>query len=73
LALVSDIVIGQSFDDVSQAHKAMKNMLKGNGIENFKGEWQKLSILEPVKDYKARHNSILLTFVALEKSFKSIS
>ena len=35
------------------------------------GDWAALRILEPVKDYKARHNSILLPFEAVEKAFKN--
>jgi NifU-like protein involved in Fe-S cluster formation len=30
------------------------------------GEWADLAVLEPVKDYKARHASTLLVFDAVE-------
>ena len=44
--------------------QAMRGMLKENG-EPPGGRWAELRVLEPVRDYKARHASTLLTFDAV--------
>ncbi|MEK6587620.1 MAG: hypothetical protein AABY97_02110 [Chloroflexota bacterium] len=46
----------------------MEAMLAGEAY-SFNIDWQDLEILAPVKDYKARHNSIMLPFEAVEKAF----
>jgi NifU-like protein involved in Fe-S cluster formation len=40
-------------------------MLKENGAPPAAGKWADIAVLEPVRDYKARHASTLLTFVAV--------
>jgi NifU-like protein involved in Fe-S cluster formation len=44
---------------------AMRQMLKAGGAPPT-GRWADLAVLEPVKDYKARHASTLLVFDAVE-------
>ena len=39
-------------------------MLKANGPPP-EGKWAEFAVLEPVRDYKARHASTLLTFDAV--------
>jgi NifU-like protein involved in Fe-S cluster formation len=39
-------------------------MLKENGMPP-EGKWEEIKFLEPVRDYKARHASTLLTFDAV--------
>jgi NifU-like protein involved in Fe-S cluster formation len=39
-------------------------MLKENGAPP-QGKWEEIKFLEPVRDYKARHASTLLTFDAV--------
>jgi NifU-like protein involved in Fe-S cluster formation len=43
----------------------MRKMLKSNGPPPG-GRWADLAVLEPVRDYKARHASTLLVFDAVE-------
>ena len=43
----------------------MRKMLKAGGPPPG-GRWADLAVLEPVKDYKARHASTLLVFDAVE-------
>ena len=43
----------------------MKEMLKDDGPPPS-GKWSDLEVLQPVKDYKGRHSSVLLTFDAVE-------
>jgi NifU-like protein involved in Fe-S cluster formation len=42
----------------------MRRMLKEGG-EPPEGKWSELRVLEPVRDFKARHASTLLTFDAV--------
>jgi NifU-like protein involved in Fe-S cluster formation len=43
----------------------MRRMLKSGGPPPD-GRWSDLAVLQPVKDYKARHASTLLVFDAVE-------
>ena len=43
----------------------MRKMLKAGGPPPT-GRWADLAVLQPVKDYKARHASTLLVFDAVE-------
>jgi NifU-like protein involved in Fe-S cluster formation len=45
----------------------MRGMLKAGGAPPT-GRWADLAVLEPVKDYKARHASTLLVFDAVERA-----
>jgi NifU-like protein involved in Fe-S cluster formation len=49
----------------------MRAMLQENG-ETPQGKWKDLEILEPVRDFKARHASTLLTFDAVEDAISQI-
>ena len=40
-------------------------MLKENGKPPEGGKWADIALLEPVRDYKARHASTMLTFDAV--------
>jgi NifU-like protein involved in Fe-S cluster formation len=40
-------------------------MLKENGAPPANGKWADIAVLEPVRGYKARHASTLLTFDAV--------
>ena len=44
----------------------MYEMLKNEGLPP-KGKWDDLKFLQPVKDYKGRHASVMLTFDAVEE------
>jgi NifU-like protein involved in Fe-S cluster formation len=57
-------VVGASADDVRGAREAMFAMLKDGG-EGPEGRFEEMRILKPVKDYKARHASTMLTFDAV--------
>jgi len=57
-------VIGASVDELRIVHQQMKAMLKENGPAPD-GRFADLKFLEPVRDYKARHASTMLTFDAV--------
>jgi len=50
----------------------MRAMLKENGPPPTGEKWADLKVLEPVRDYKARHTSTLLTFEAVVKCLDEI-
>jgi NifU-like protein involved in Fe-S cluster formation len=56
-------VIGSTGLELRALRDQMRAMLKENGPPP-KGKWEDTAILEPVRDFKARHASTLLTFDA---------
>lgn len=57
-------VVGASVDELRAVRETMRKMLKDNGPPP-EGRFAELKFLEPVRDYKARHASTLLTFDAV--------
>ena len=51
--------------------ETVRKMLKENGAPPD-GKWADVAVLEPVRDYKARHASTLLTFDAVVKAVDEI-
>ena len=49
----------------------MRKMLKEGG-DPPSGKWADLAVLQPVRDYKARHASTLLVFDAVEDAIRQI-
>ena len=47
-------------------------MLKENGAPPADGKWADIAVLEPVRDYKARHASTMLTFDAVVDAINQI-
>jgi NifU-like protein involved in Fe-S cluster formation len=58
-------IVGSSAQELREVGAAMRRMLKQGGPPPA-GRWTDLAVLEPVKDYKARHASTLLVFDAVE-------
>lgn len=56
-------VVGADVAELRELRDAVKAMLKQNGAPPD-GRWADCAVLEPVRDYKARHASTLLTFEA---------
>jgi NifU-like protein involved in Fe-S cluster formation len=57
-------VVGSTPDELRDAREALRRMLKENGPPPG-GKWADLAVLEPVRDYKARHGSTMLAFDAV--------
>jgi NifU-like protein involved in Fe-S cluster formation len=70
-SIMAHQVIGSSLDELREVRMAVRAMLKENGAPPT-GKWADLAVLEPVRDYKARHASTLLTFDAVVQAFDSI-
>lgn len=62
-SLMARNVIGATGPELRQLRNIMRAMLKENGPPP-QGKWADAGVLEPVRDYKARHASTLLTFEA---------
>ncbi|HRY02758.1 MAG TPA: iron-sulfur cluster assembly scaffold protein [Beijerinckiaceae bacterium] len=56
-------VIGSTPEELRDLRDAVRRMLKENGPPPD-GKWADIAALEPVRNYKARHASTLLTFEA---------
>lgn len=63
-SLMARHVVGATTEDLREVRAAMRRMLKENGPAPA-GPWADLAVLEPVRDFKARHASTLLTFDAV--------
>jgi len=57
-------VVGATADELRAVRETMLKMLKENGPAP-EGRFADLKFLEPVRDYKARHASTMLTFDAV--------
>jgi NifU-like protein involved in Fe-S cluster formation len=62
-AVLGANIIGADLGEIEVARDALYAMLKTNGPPP-EGRFSELSVLEPVKDYPARHASTLLAFEA---------
>jgi NifU-like protein involved in Fe-S cluster formation len=56
-------VIGSTGAELRALREEVRAMLKANGPPP-QGKWAEIAVLEPVRDFKARHASTLLTFDA---------
>jgi NifU-like protein involved in Fe-S cluster formation len=60
-------IVGTRAQELRDVGTIMRKMLKEGGPAPT-GRWADLAVLEPVKDYKARHASTLLVFDAVESA-----
>lgn len=70
-AIVGGNIIGATSRELRAAGEAMRRMLKENGPPPA-GRFADLALLEPVRHYKARHGSVMLTFDAIESAIAEI-
>lgn len=63
-SIMAHHVVGASRAEIRKARQDMINMLTANG-EGPEGRFEDMRVLKPVKDYKARHASTMLTFEAV--------
>jgi NifU-like protein involved in Fe-S cluster formation len=57
-------VVGSNAAELRELRETVRKMLKENGTPPD-GKWADVAVLEPVREYKARHASTLLTFDAV--------
>ena len=58
-------IVGAQAQELRELRETVRRMLKENGAPPASGRWADIAVLEPVRDYKARHASTLLTFDAV--------
>jgi NifU-like protein involved in Fe-S cluster formation len=63
-SIMAQNVVGASSEELREVRETMRKMLKENGTPP-EGRFADLKYLEPVRDYKARHASTMLTFDAV--------
>lgn len=64
-SIMASHVVGAKADELRALREGVRKMLKENGSPPAAGQWADIAVLEPVRDYKARHASTLLTFDAV--------
>jgi NifU-like protein involved in Fe-S cluster formation len=69
-AILGARVVGADLSEIELARDALHAMLKSNGPPPG-GRFAELAVLEPVKDYPARHASTLLAFEAAVEAVRT--
>jgi NifU-like protein involved in Fe-S cluster formation len=64
-------VVGSNAEELRGLRETVRRMLKENGAPPA-GKWADIAVLEPVREYKARHASTLLTFDAVTAAIDQI-
>ncbi|MBD8876584.1 iron-sulfur cluster assembly scaffold protein [Roseibium polysiphoniae] len=70
-SIMAQHVVGATPDELRELRETMRAMLKDNGPAP-EGRFEDLKFLEPVREYKARHASTLLTFDAVVDALDQI-
>jgi NifU-like protein involved in Fe-S cluster formation len=70
-SIMAQNILGSDAEELREVGAAMRRMLKANGPPPG-GRWADLAVLEPVRDFKARHASTLLVFDAVETALAEV-
>lgn len=65
-------VIGARASELRDLRETVRRMLKEHGPPPNAERWSDIAVLEPVRDYKARHASTMLTFDAVVAAIDQI-
>jgi NifU-like protein involved in Fe-S cluster formation len=71
-SLMARHIVGATPEELIALRDSVTRMLKANGHPPD-GAWSEFAVLEPVRDYKARHASTLLTFDAVVDALAQIA
>jgi NifU-like protein involved in Fe-S cluster formation len=71
-AVLGQGVIGASLEEVTTARDGLRALLAGEEV-SFEPRFADLSIFEAVRDYKARHASVMLAFEAAADAMEQAS
>jgi NifU-like protein involved in Fe-S cluster formation len=71
-SIMASNVIGSKGAELRELRDSVRRMLKENGPPPVAGKWADIAVLEPVRDYKARHASTMLTFDAVVSAIDQI-
>ncbi|PWB92469.1 MULTISPECIES: iron-sulfur cluster assembly scaffold protein [Methylosinus] len=64
-------IVGSTPQELRDLRETVRKMLKENGAPP-QGKWEDIAVLEPVRDFKSRHASTLLTFDAVVDAIDQI-
>jgi NifU-like protein involved in Fe-S cluster formation len=64
-SIMAQNIIGSTAQELRELREGVRKMLKEHGEPPAAGKWADIAVLKPVRDYKARHASTLLTFDAV--------
>jgi NifU-like protein involved in Fe-S cluster formation len=70
-SIMAHNVVGASAAELREVRETMRRMLKENGAPP-QGRFADLQYLAPVRDYKARHASTMLTFDAVVDAIEQV-
>jgi len=70
-SIMASHVVGSTASELRELRETVRKMLKENG-KPPEGKWADIALLEPVRDYKARHASTLLTFDAVVEALERV-
>lgn len=70
-AIMANNVVGATATELRDVRETMRRMLKEEGAPP-EGRFADLRYLEPVRDYKARHASTMLTFDAVIEAIDTV-
>ena len=71
-SVVGRQIIGRRRSEIEKVAAEMRAMLAGQG-QGPEGDWAALRILQPARDHKSRHTSIMLSFEAILEGFRNSS
>ena len=71
-SIMARTVVGATAAELREVRDAMRRMLKENAAPPA-GKWAELRVLEPVRNFKARHASTMLTFDAVVSALDEIA
>ena len=67
-AVVGEAAPGKTADELREGRDALRAMLKGGPVPD--GAWSGFEVLEPARDYRNRHASILLSIEAVTEAME---
>ena len=70
-SIMARYIVGSSPVELRELRETVRKMLKENGPPPS-GKWADVALLEPVREYKARHASTMLTFDAVVNAVDEI-
>src|SRR5262250_3035386 len=70
-SIMAQHVVGSRASELRDLRETVRRMLKEDGAPPT-GKWADIAVLEPVRDYKARHASTMLTFDAVTAAIDQI-
>jgi NifU-like protein involved in Fe-S cluster formation len=65
-------IVGSTPQELRALRDSVRRMLKENAAPPEAAKWADIAVLEPVRDYKARHSSTLLTIDAVVAALEQI-